>query len=147
MSSQKSVTPLHLKPRRSRLLAGFILATHGGAIVLLLVSLPLWAGLLLSAGVVASLVTTLNRHVLMRGPNAFVELNWDSAGNWSLLDRDGKTHRAHLLRSSYLYVNLVILNFEVNRRNRSIILLPDAIDRDTLRRLRVRLNIEQLQDA
>lgn len=147
MSSQRSVTLLRINRRRSRLLTGFILTTHGGALVLSLISLPLWAGLLLSAGVMTSLVHTLNRHVLLRGPNAFVELNWDGEGNWTLLDRDGKTHRARLLRSTYLHVSLVILNFEVNRRNHSVILLPDAIDKDTLRRLRVRLNIEKHQDT
>ena len=147
MSSQKSVTPLRINRRRSRLLAGFILTTHGGAVVLLLVSLPVWAGVLLSAGVMTSLVYTLNRHVLLRGPTAYVDLNWDSEGNWTLLDRGGKAHQARLLRSSCLYVSLVILNFEVERRNHSVILLPDAIDKDTLRRLRVRLNIEKHQDT
>lgn len=147
MSSQRFAAPLRIKLRRSRLLTGFILTTHGGAVVLLLISLPIWAGLLLSTGVIASLVLTLNRHVLMRGPQAFTELNWDSEGNWTLIDLDGKTHRARLLGSTYVYVSLVILNFEVNRRNRSVILLPDAIDKETLRRLRVRLNIERHQDT
>jgi len=143
MSFQESVAPLRIKLHRSGVLTGFILLAHGGAIILSVLSLPLWTGLLLSLGVVCNLVYTLNRHVLMHGQYAIAELAWAINGDWHLITRDGKRHDAQLLRSTYLHARLVILNFVVDGGKRSIILLPDALDTNTFRRLRVRLQIEQ----
>ena len=143
MSYQESVVPLRIKPRRSRILTGFIIFTHGGAVPLSLMSLPLWAGLVLSSGIVCSLVYTLNRHVLMHGRNAITDLIWDSNGDWRLLTRDGGNHDARLLKSSYLHARMVVLNFAVDGRNRSVILLSDSLDPETFRKLRVRMQLEQ----
>lgn len=145
MSLQESVIPLQLRPHRSRWLAGFILFSHGGAILLALISLPLWAALLLSLGIAYSLVYTLNQHVLMRDPDTVSELIWDSNGDWRLIARNGTSINAQLLKSTYLHAKIVILNFVVNSRNRSIILLPDALDPDSFRRLRVRMQLEKFK--
>jgi len=112
-------------------------------VILSLLSLPLWAGLVLSAVIVCSLVYALNGHVLMHGRNAITDLIWDSDGDWRLTMRDGKNHQAQLLKSSYLHNRLVILNFTVDSHRRSVILLPDTLDQDTFRRLRVRMQLEQ----
>jgi hypothetical protein len=143
MSSQKSVVPLRINLRGSRILAGFIMLSHGGAIVLSLASLPLWIGTLFSAGIVYSLVYLLKRHGLLRGPNAITILVWDSNDEWLIITEDGKEYHATLQKPVYLHARIVILNFIVNNRHRPIILLPDVLDRESFRRLRVRLQLEQ----
>lgn len=147
MSSQESAPTLLIRPRRSAILTGFIILTHGLAIACLLVSLPLWVGALAAIGVVYSLVYTLNRHALMTADDAITELAWEGNGDWILVLRNGVRLSAQLLRSAYLHAGLVVLNFVLNGRNRSIILLPDTLDPDTFRWLRVRLQLHHYKVA
>jgi len=111
--------------------------------MLLFISLPLWTGLLLSLGVIGSLIYTLNRHVLMRSKNAITNLTWNGNGDWVLFTRDGKSLNARLQKSTYLHARLVILNFKIGNRNQSLVLLSDNLDPETFRRLRVRLQLEK----
>lgn len=100
-------------------------------------------GLLISVGVVYSLGNALKQHVLMHGQNSITELIWDINGKWRLLAQDGKRLNVRLLGSTYLHTRIVVLNFDVDGSKRSFILLPDALDPDTFRKLRVRLQIEK----
>ena len=145
MSSQESAPTLRIRPRRSAILTGFVIFTHGGAIICLLLSLPFWMGALAAIGIVYSLVYSLNRHVLMTVDDAITELTWESNGEWLVVMRNGTRLSAQLLQSAYLHARLVILNFALNGRNRSVILLPDTLDPDTFRRLRVRLQLHHIK--
>jgi len=143
MSSQRSVTSLRINLRRSRILAGFILVSHGGAIVLSLVSLPLWQGTVLSLVIVLSLIYLLKRHGLLPGADTITCLMWDNNNDWLVITRSGKEYHASLQRPVYLQVRVVILNFKINKRRRPIIILPDMVDRESFRQLRVRLQLDQ----
>jgi hypothetical protein len=102
-------------------------------------------GALAAIGIVYSLVYSLNRHVLMTVDDAITELTWESNGEWLVVMRNGTRLSAQLLQSAYLHARLVILNFALNGRNRSVILLPDTLDPDTFRRLRVRLQLHHIK--
>ena len=141
MSSQKSVSPLRINLHGSRILATFILLSHGGAIILSLVSLALWLGALLSVGIGCSLVYLLKRHGLLSGADTITVLVWDSNDEWLVITQDGGEHRVFLQEPIYLQAWIVILNFTINNRRRPIIILPDVLDRESFRQLRVRLQL------
>ena len=77
-------------------------------------------------------------------------MQWQVDGQWLLEDAAHQSHIALLMPSSYLHARLLILNFKLveSGRRRTVILLPDSLDVQTLRRLRSRLRIEgATQDA
>lgn len=136
--------PLHLELRPSRILAALLLMAHGGALVLL-VLLPLawWWRMLLAVALLWSLWRSFNRHALRRGESAITRLVWESDDTWLLKRADGKEQRAHLKPGSYVGPGLVILHFGGGRFEwpRCVVLLPDAADAESLRKLRARLQM------
>jgi toxin CptA len=115
---------------------------HGGALLLIPpLKLPAWLALLLSTAVVVSLTYTLTTHALLSSRRAIVQLIWDAEGKWTLLTLKGERLEAQLLPITYLHPRLVILNFRLGKpwERRAVMLLPDSVDADTFRRLRVRL--------
>jgi toxin CptA len=143
MSSRKSVTPLRINLRRSHILAGFILVFHGGAIVLSLVSLPLWQGSALAVATAMSLGYLLRRHGLLPGADTITLLIYDNNKDWLVITRAGTQYQASLQQPVYLQAWVVILNFRIDNRRRPIIILPDMIDPESFRRLRVSLQLNQ----
>jgi toxin CptA len=142
MSSNGSDSTLHIRLRPSRVLALVLLFMHGGAMAVMVpAGLSPWLTLLISAGIVTSLVHTLKAHALLRARNAVVQLVWDAEGEWTLLTAAGQSFKARLLPTTYLHPHVVILNFRRDHRwgSRAVVVLPDAVDADTFRRLRVRL--------
>ena len=143
MSLQKFVSPLRIKLHSSRILGSFIIASHCGALVLSLVSAPLWAGILISAGIIYSLVNSLKRHGLLGDQTAISDLVWDDNNEWLVTTRGGEEQHAQLLLPVYLHTRIVILNFRIHNRRRPLVILPDVLDRESFRKLRVRLQLEQ----
>ena len=141
-----SLPPLILEPRPSRLL----LASGSGAYLLagvaVIVSiLPLW----IKAGLIVVIALALGRFVWRYGwrrGRGFIARLERLDGGWRLEMGDGALHRASLT-GGYAHPGLVILNFRLaSGRRRSLALLPDAADPDTLRRLRVWLRIRRDED-
>ncbi len=136
-----SVT-LNLELGPSRWLAILLVIAHGGALALFTV-LPLawWWRIFLAGALLLSLWLTLNRHALRRGERAITRLVWDSDDTWLLIHADGKEQRAQLKPGSYVSPRLVILNFDGGRFGwqQSVVLLADALDAESLRKLRARL--------
>lgn len=62
-------------------------------------------------------------------------------GRWRLLQRDGKYFEGWLSPTSYVSPALVILNIRVGWRRRSLVILSDAMEGQSLRRLRVHLRM------
>jgi toxin CptA len=133
---------LRLRPRPSALLAAVVLLMHG-AVLLVIQPLPLapWGKLLLAGAVILGLAHNLARHVLMLTPAAIVSAVWEADGTWVLTRRDGRELRAELLPSTLAHPRLVVLNFRTGAswQRTSLVLFNDALEADTLRRLRVRL--------
>jgi len=127
-----------------------LLLAHGGSLgVLFLVPLPLYAATALAVLVVSSMVWGIRRHALRLDRNAIVRLVWDADDYWLLVTADGRELAGELMPSSYVHPSLVILIFQtggagIHRlwNRRSVVLLPDALDAESLRRLRVRLRID-----
>lgn len=97
--------------------------------------------LALGAAVVMSLLMTLELHGLRRARHAITGLNWDGQGQWTLHTKGGQGLAGRLLAGSYVSPYLVILNFRTATPwpYRSLVILPDALDAASLRRLRVYL--------
>ncbi|MBK8163814.1 MAG: hypothetical protein IPK65_11965 [Gammaproteobacteria bacterium] len=147
MSSPGYAAPLRLDLRRSRRLALYLGAAHAGALAFI-PFLPLGnvTGALLAILVVLCLARSCSARVLMRGDGDVVALVWARDGEWRLIERGGRTRVCRLRPDSYVHPELTVLNFAGGRRC-SIVLLPDSLDSDTYRRLRVRLGLHSAEPA
>jgi hypothetical protein len=143
MSSGAYAGALRLERHRSRILAGALAGLHLGALaVLLLTPLPKAAALALLAAVVASLHSSLRRHVFLSGRRAVQSLLWEPTGAWTL-QCGGQQFSASLLAGSFVTPALIILRFVPDSGGGAytVVLPSDGADPDALRRLRVRLRL------
>jgi toxin CptA len=143
MSREVERPPLDLRPRPSSRLAFLLLVIHAAAAAVA-VALPLdwpWRVLLLSAVLLSGAYLTAG-HWLRRLPWSVREALWQPDGAWTLTLGSGRQVEARLLPSTYVSPVLVVLNFRRSGwRPCSLVLFPDALDPDLLRRLRVRLRL------
>lgn len=126
--------------RPSWILAAILAAAHGAAIVIIaLVSMPLWLELIAIAALAANLIYEIRHTVSLRAPDAVVALEIASDDALSIQTRRGDWIRCEVLGSTYVTYLLVILNLkdlEYGRVKRAVI-LPDSIDAEDFRKLRV----------
>ncbi len=150
MSSAESGRSLSIEPRNSRLFTGAVVALHTGAFALTL-TLPVPAGIIamLILAIVVSCACVLAGAVFRRRPSSIIALEWQADGRWRACRRDGGKEALVLMPDSFVHPALLVLNFRPagvggwrRWRRRSVVLLPDSADRDTLRRLRARLRLE-----
>ena len=152
MSEHRERPPLRVRHESSRLLAAFLLVTHGvGLAVVFVIPLDWYLCAGLSAMVLAGLVYAMAVQVLFIAPRAVREATWSSDGTWTLTLVSGKQVEARLLPSTLVTPRLIVLNFRYGRwRFRAMVLPSDALNPDLARRLRVRLrlgNAENVSDA
>ncbi|MBL8260276.1 MAG: hypothetical protein JNM60_10745 [Candidatus Competibacteraceae bacterium] len=134
-----------LRPSRLLLIGGAALHLLAGVAVVFS-GVPHGA----KAGFIALLVWSLAslgfRHGLRRSPGFIAGIDWLD-GRWRLRDGKGGRRPARLI-GGYAHPLIVILNFRPdNAPVRSLALLPDAADAESLRRLRVLLRIWRDADA
>lgn len=141
MSSPRFAEPLYLQIKPSRLLAGFLVLGHAtAAVALAYIDLPPSVRLLLGLMIAASLYRNLRVHVLLNAPRSLLRLVWEASGKWRVWDAYGREHPASLAPDFYVHPRLVILSLKLEGMGRrAVLLLPDSLDSDALRRLRVRL--------
>lgn len=141
MSSARSAVQLTLEPVPSRILFTALAVCHLLALVSLLIcDLPVIITLSLGMLIGFSLILSYARYGYRRSRWFVERVSCLADGSWALQTADGRNHPAWLLESSYVHPRLVILNFALGGlARRSVVLLPDSIDADDLRRLRVRL--------
>ena len=144
MSLKKSVPPLQLEPRSSRHLALILLFLHGVALsAIAVLSAPAWVHLALSLAVILNFYSTFSVHIMGRGKLAILSMVWNGEGDWNLLTATGESLTARLQDNSYVHPYLVILNFLIPKHGRrSVILLPDSLDKSTMRKLLTRIRHE-----
>lgn len=133
---------IRLEIGRSLWLATILLFGHAGALwLLMLMPLPWWLATVLTGALAYSLLRGLFLHALRNGKLAVITLVWDGQDRWSLHSADGQNVPARLAAGSYVSPYLVLLNFVTGRwwQRRTLVLLPDALDAGSFRRLRVRL--------
>ena len=144
MSRRTEMPSLTIRPGVSRRLALYLALVHGLSLVVVGL-LPLAAAwrLLLGLGVLLSLVLGLGGPIWHRWPWDLAQAAWHGDGRWTLTLGSGREVEGRLLGSTFVSPALVVLNFRSGRwRTRSLVLLPDNLDPDLLRRLRVRLRLE-----
>jgi len=135
---------LVIRPGVSRRLALFVLAAHGLTLAVVVhLPLPLSGRTGLALAVLVGLALSLGGPVRHLWPWSVREAVWHPDGTWSLTLVKGGAQDGRLLGSTYVSPALVALNFRCGRwRTRSLILMPDNLEPDLLRRLRVRLWLE-----
>lgn len=129
---------LSLKP--SRYLAAVLALGHLAALACVaLVPLPLWLKISLSVVLLVSLMRSLTRDANLSTPASIIELACDREGSVYVKTRNGKEFEARVLGSSFVasYLTVVLLKPHASRRVRAALVLPDAVNPELFRQLRV----------
>ena len=143
MSSSKFATPLRFELRPSWIAASILMVVHASAIAsVFILPVSILVKLIIVVLVLLSLWRNLNQ-VLLKQRAAIRQFIWGADDDWTLIAGDGQKKIAKILPSSYVQPWMTVLNFDVGHRFRpySVVLLPDAIDPEMFRRLRVRLTL------
>lgn len=112
----------------------------GAALFPFLVPLHAFLTLALVGVVLLSLHRAWRRHL---GTRRVTDAVWRADGSWELKTADGHTHDAGLAPQAYVSAYAVVLRFELERGGtRALVILPDSLDGESFRRLRVRLRLE-----
>lgn len=135
-----SVKPLHVAVRPSRQLALLLgVACVSVAGLILLLPLPLWAMGWCLLLVFCAAAYHYQRHVWLRMPQAITALEVGSNGELRCLARAHDWCDAAVLGSSFVSPWLTVLNLRLPGRRlaQHVVLLPDAVEADAFRHLRV----------
>jgi len=126
--------------RPSRRLAATFAVAHGVAVVLLWVmALQLAVQAAGSALLLASAVFYVRRDALLLSAQSIVAVALDEGKIGLLTQRDGRQIEGVLLGSSFVAPYLTVLNFqsEGNFFACNVVILPDSLDAEIFRQLRV----------
>lgn len=133
---------LEMNVASSRALVGILVSAHAASALLLgLTGLP-WMGKLAALPVfLASLALSLRRHAWRLSPSAVVGLRLEQECRAAFRRLDGETLEGPLLGSSFVSPWLTVLKIRPDGRRLavSLVILPDAVEREAFRRLRVLL--------
>lgn len=130
----------------SHLLAAVLGVAHAVALtVTVVVALPTWVKFLIAMVLVTSGTWSILRLALQRGPSAIDELEVEAGGRISCRTRDGRWREGQVLASSFVSPWLTVLNLRMAdaARARHLVILPDNVEKDAFRRLRVLLRWSQ----
>jgi toxin CptA len=132
---------LYFTFRPSRYLAAILIVVHGGAgLALLLVPASLWLTFPAMCLLLLSLAYHLRRHAWLRTSASCVALRFEAEGV-QLVMGDGAQLEGAISPDTFVTPMLTIINVLVpaQRARRSIVILPDSMDREVFRQLRVLL--------
>lgn len=124
----------------SRLLAGVLAGMHAFAAALFwLAPLPHWLAVLLMPVFLGSAWHTLRRDGFRTWRHSLIALRLDADGRCEFQTRAGAWREAALLGSSFVAPYLTVLNLKPagDRLAKHLVILPDAVDAEDFRRLRV----------
>ncbi|BAN35214.1 hypothetical protein SCD_n01388 [Sulfuricella denitrificans skB26] len=124
----------------SRRLAGLLAGMHGfAAAVFWLAPLPLWLAVSLMSVLLGSAWHTLRRDGFRTLQHSLVALRLDADCRCEFQTRTGAWHEAALLGSSFVAPYLTVLNLKPasGRLVKHLVILPDAVNAEDFRRLRV----------
>ena len=127
----------YLQP--SRYLATMLIAAHGATLAALFsLNFPIWAKTALAILVLLNLGYHLRREAWLSAPSACVALMLEG-DRVVLTTRGGEQLTGQILRDSLVTPYLTVLNVlpQGARMARSVIVLPDSLDTESFRQLRV----------
>ena len=133
---------LNIRLKPSLYLSLLLSAAHIIAIGLVLVlPLPIELKLVTTLVFCISLVFYLNRNVRLAALNSVIALEINEDCTCTIETRSGKQLDCILLPTSYVSASLTILNLKANDEllARHVVILPDSIDPEDFRKLRVLL--------
>ena len=138
--------PVRINIHPSRWLAMALAIIHAGALlILLIVHLDLSIKLLVILAIILSFLNCFYIHIWRKSSHSIVELVLNERDEWLLIRRDGQVLEPRLRSGAYVHPYLVILPFQYGWYFTTVILTPGTVDKDTLRRLRVRLRYKKQQ--
>lgn len=121
-------------------LVGVLVGMHGFAAALFwLAPLPHWLAALLTPVLLGSAWHTLRRDGFRTLRHSLIALRLDADGRCEFQTRTGAWCEAVLLGSSFVAPHLTVLNLKPadGRMVKHLVILPDAVDTEDFRRLRV----------
>lgn len=133
-----SVKPATLILGPSRWLASlFTLMDSIAAVAILLLPWAWWVKAMFIIGIIAAVVRQINRDVWRKHPAATVIIELDHAGKLWLTMRNSMRHSAQVQGSTLVTAGFTVLNLKLEQARVSCVILPDAVDAEAFRRLRV----------
>ncbi len=132
---------LYFTFRPSRYLAAILIVVHGAAgLALLLVPTSPWLTFSVMCLLLLSLAYHLRRHAWLRTAGSCMALRFEAEGV-QLMMESGVRLAGEISADSFVTPALTIINVFVPAQGarRSIVILPDSMDREVFRQLRVRL--------
>jgi toxin CptA len=129
---------LTLKP--SPQLSTWLLFSHLTAVLcVLIVAMPRWLQALLTLTLLCNLIYTVSYQALRRWSTSIVGLQFERDGAVFVEYRNGAVRAARVLGSSFVapYLTIVLLKPEQRWLTRAVVIVPDAVEPDLFRQLRV----------
>ena len=123
-------------------LAGMLTAMHGMALTLIwLLPFNLWLKIVAVLLLLASLIYHVRRDAMRTSRNAILALKISPECRCSVQVRSGDWFEAQLLSTSFVshYLTILNLRFDHVRLVKHVVILPDAIEAEQFRQLRVLL--------
>ena len=142
--SRKYATPLHLEIGPSRMLGYWLILVHGIPILMLpVLQLTGWLSLAVFSAVLCSLTRSWRLQVRRRHPGAVRSMVWGEGKDCLLKLYSGRHEAVSLCPRAFILPWLVIVHLHSRQRHlRYLVLLPDMLDREVFRKLRVRMKLE-----
>ena len=131
---------LKINLRSSWLLVTLLTLAHGAALaIVLFVNIPFWVTLVAAAGLAVHLLVVVRRQALLLVPDAAVAIEIRSDDTLAVQARSGAWSEYAVLADTYVAPYLTVLNLRQTDSHavKRITLLPDSLDAEDFRKLRV----------
>jgi toxin CptA len=131
---------LKISLRSSWLLVTILTLAHIAALaVMLFVNIPLWVPLIAAAALAVHLLVVIRRQALLLTPDAAAAIEIRSDNTLAVQVRGGAWNEYAVLGNTYVSPYLTVLNLQQTDGHavRRITLLPDSLDAEDFRKLRV----------
>ena len=141
---------LKIKLRRSGQMAAVLTVAHGAGIVFFaMVGLPLWARIAGAGILIVQWVFCMRRHALMLAADSPTGIEINSNNEFSLGMRSCEWRNYDVLGSTYVMPYLTVLQLQQKggRAINRIALLPDSLQAEDFRKLRVWLRWKEGDQA
>ena len=139
--------PVFIIVKASRWLKIWLYIIHLLAVLVILMTGLTWpVKYLLIFICCTGLFYVIRNYILLTGKNSIIRLLLNHVDEWWLTTAQGDTVNATLLPGALVHPMLVILPFRSQSGKHTVILSPDVINNDMLRRLRVRLKYPKTGD-